>query len=632
MEEAVRNQETRRPVRTLNAEVARKIAAGEVIDRPSAIIRELMDNAVDSGASSIQVEISGGGIEKIRVIDNGCGMTKADLSSCARPHATSKITNETDLLRLTTLGFRGEALSSMAAVSRLEITSGGWRMNASITEDHVLTPAPLTQGTIVQTAGLFENFPARRLFLKRPASETMLCRSMFEEKAIPRPDLALSLTVDGDEKLNLPAGQSLTERFTQTLALPESADLFYEIGAAESAWSFRVVIGEPAVYRDNRKNLYVYVNGRRIQEYSLMQAVEYGGQGYFPNGSHPVACLFVTMDPALVDFNIHPAKREARFKDIAPLHHAVSTTVRNFFKDYTVKTMLHADRSAPTDDASERLFDFDSAVSDEATQTVAAANAVPFATADDSSTAPQNDVAQKSVSYSDISRGDWRSHFFGGEAKQTNDSPHETNANDRSVNASSLPYKELPTTTEYTDDRSFRFIGSALGTFLVAEKNDTLYLIDQHAADERIRYNALMASGGQRQTLLVPYTVTTAGTSDDDYLESIRTTLESAGFSCKNCGNGKWEFYSVPIRWKGTEADLGHDLLDKRINPQEILNAIAATTACRAAVKDGTVLDTGTASRIAQEALSLSDPHCPHGRPIYTSITREQLFALVKRT
>ena len=158
-----------RPVKALNAEVARKIAAGEVIDRPNAIVRELMDNAVDSGATEISVEIKGGGIEQIRVVDDGCGMTREDLENCARPHATSKIQSETDLLRLTTLGFRGEALSSMAAVSRLQITSGQWKMNASVTEDHLLTAVTPVRGTIVQTSELFANFPARRLFLKRPA-------------------------------------------------------------------------------------------------------------------------------------------------------------------------------------------------------------------------------------------------------------------------------------------------------------------------------------------------------------------------------------------------------------------------------------------------------------------------------
>ena len=158
------------PVRQLNAEVARKIAAGEVIDRPNAIVRELMDNAIDSGAVNITVEISEGGIEKIRIVDNGCGLTENDLANCARPHATSKISTETDLLNLTTLGFRGEALSSIAAVCRLSISSGGKKMRASITEDHIIEPTTPTEGTIVCAEGLFENFPARRQFLKRAAT------------------------------------------------------------------------------------------------------------------------------------------------------------------------------------------------------------------------------------------------------------------------------------------------------------------------------------------------------------------------------------------------------------------------------------------------------------------------------
>ena len=171
------------PVKSLNPEVARKIAAGEVIDRPNAIIRELMDNSIDSGATSITVEIAGGGIDKIRILDNGCGMTKEDLQNCARPHATSKISTEVDLMNLSTLGFRGEALASIAAVARLSIISGGWKMRASITEDHILEAVAPTQGTIVQSEGLFENFPARRQFLKRNATEGLMCKNTFIEKA-----------------------------------------------------------------------------------------------------------------------------------------------------------------------------------------------------------------------------------------------------------------------------------------------------------------------------------------------------------------------------------------------------------------------------------------------------------------
>ena len=222
------DKKTRRAVRQLSADVARKIAAGEVIDRPNAIVRELMDNAVDSGADSISVEISGGGIEKIRISDNGSGMTKEDLSACARPHATSKIVDTADLNNITTLGFRGEALASIAAVSRLSISSGNWRMKASILEDHILEQIPLVQngeGTIVMSEGLFENYPARRRFLKRPSSENMLCRETFVEKALPRPDIAFRLTTDNSLRLDLPKDVTLTERFVSALELNESTEI-----------------------------------------------------------------------------------------------------------------------------------------------------------------------------------------------------------------------------------------------------------------------------------------------------------------------------------------------------------------------------------------------------------------------
>ena len=168
-----------------------------------------MDNAIDSGATQITVEIAGGGIEKIRVNDNGSGMTKDDLFNCARPHATSKIATETDLLNLSTLGFRGEALASIAAVARLSIISGGWKMRASITEDHIIEPVSPTEGTIVQSEGLFENFPARRQFLKRAATEGLMCRNTFIEKAVARPDIAFRFISDGEIKIDLPAGQFL---------------------------------------------------------------------------------------------------------------------------------------------------------------------------------------------------------------------------------------------------------------------------------------------------------------------------------------------------------------------------------------------------------------------------------------
>ena len=258
-----------KPVRILNAEVARKIAAGEVIDRPNAIIRELMDNAIDSNADSITVEISGGGIDKVRVVDNGVGMTKDDLANCARPHATSKISTETDLMNLTTLGFRGEALASIAAVCRLSINSGGYVMNASITEDHIITPTTPLEGTIVSAEGLFENFPARRVFLKRPASEATLCKTMFVEKALANPQTAFRFINEGSIRLDLQKGQTLIQRFVKAMELSEPQSLFSLVHGQDTGhnpdWSFDVVIGEPSVHRPNKKDIFIFVNGLKIQ-------------------------------------------------------------------------------------------------------------------------------------------------------------------------------------------------------------------------------------------------------------------------------------------------------------------------------------------------------------------------------
>lgn len=650
---------TKRGVRLLSPEVARKIAAGEVIDRPNAIVRELLDNAVDSGASRIKVEITGGGIEKIRVIDNGSGMTKDDLINCARPHATSKIASEEDLLHLSTLGFRGEALSSMAAVSRLEIKSNGWKMNASVTEDHVLTEDAISEGTIVQTAALFENFPARRVFLKRPASEGLLCRNTFEEKVLPRPDIAFSLIMDGDEKLNLPKTDSLVKRFTQTMNFFEEESLFYEVGAIapDGKWSFKLVIGEPGVSRSTRKEIYIFVNGRKIQEYSLLQAIEYGAQGYFPNGTHPVACLFVTMDPALVDFNIHPAKKEARFKDISELHHAVSTTTRAFFKDYTVKNLLDEKNDKPeeqTEVLSKEWFEpeqnntgvLHSTFTSSSTDTTSAWKSEKnINIINDAHDAPEKTEPRR---YADIrrpaygektifassgheSKSEGRNAFFGNMnslvQEALSDEITEIKSDERITKPNYIPEKDID-----VPEDSFHFVGMTLGTFLIAEKDDVLYIIDQHAAHERYLYNQIVEKMGEKQALLVPYVIETDSESEDKFLKEIQPALIKSGFDAVDAGNGRWEFNSVPVRWKGTEKDLKRDILDRRINPNDMINAFAASTACRMAVMDGTVLDTQTAATIARQALELPDPHCPHGRPVFTTITRKQLFSLVKRT
>ena len=675
------------PVRTLNVEVARKIAAGEVIDRPNAIVRELMDNAIDSGASKIIVEICGGGIEKIRIIDNGCGMTKEDLQNCARPHATSKISTEIDLMNLTTLGFRGEALASIAAVARLSIISGGWRMRASVTEDHIIEQVAQTEGTIVQSEGLFENFPARRQFLKRAGTEALMCKNTFVEKALARPDIAFKFIQDGETKLDLPENQSLKDRFCMACSYKEPSELFYELenSSIDGDWSFSVVIGEPAVSRTNKKEIFIYTNGRRIQEYALVQAVEYGGQGFFPNGTYPVAAVFINIRPDLIDFNIHPAKREARFYDISSVHHGLSSTLKAFFKQYTRENF---ESNLQADEINQNfLFELNKNIIENAYQQNhenqnygSNSDAKTFSNnanydfnslsnvSNQTNNQTENQIEEKSENYkkhiayktpveSSHTFSDFRSQYLGIKNTTSGANPSEAKSFETRFNFNSMENVSKATNLQnfsqnnfstqmqektessvnqnnQNNDSNIKFLGCCLGTFLLAQKDDCLFIIDQHAAHERILFDRIISSQGDapRQQLLIPYKIKTESKSQDNQLFKLKDRLCNIGFEINQISDGNWEISTTPDRWTGTEYDLKTLLFVKQVEPEQIIRAIAAMTACKAAVKDGYVLDAITAEKLVKQAFTLEDPHCPHGRPIYTVFSREKLFELVKRT
>lgn len=660
-----------RPVKTLVPEVARKIAAGEVIDRPCAVLREFLDNAVDAGASRITAEIESGGTSLIRVADNGCGMTKEDVELCALPHATSKIVSDGDLERLTTLGFRGEALASIAAVSRLEITAcrdgQAWHLETGPDNKQFISPASLPAGTVAVCRGLFENFPARHRFLKRAQAETALCKQVFIDKSLPFPDRAFRLVCDSKIRFDFPAGQTPVQRFCSALEMNENLPLFYEIrshdgkNAAEHsadaekpaennvpqgagaaavspappAWSFSIILGESGMYRSDRKLMYVFVNGRRVQEYALLQAIDYGAEGYFPNGTHPIACLFLNIDSSLVDFNIHPAKKEVRFKDIGPIHHGISSAVRNFYRDLSVHELSRENANEAAVGRNTALYgDFLNDGFFGSGKAGEREHASGYADYAGSANGERNYAAAAFFNTDRRTQnrsGDGENAAYGAPAigLTEKNTAYDTAAATGSADRSGI---ENTTSAGTSAVNNLRFIGSALGVFLIAEKDGDLYLVDQHAGHERLLFERFLETAGEKQALLVPLVIETASEDDDRYLESLVPALHKAGFTMKNCGSGRWEVESVPIKWRGTERDLQKDLLDKRIAPDEIIRSIAATSSCRAAVKDGHVLDPLTAQRLLFDIFNLKDPHCPHGRPIWTKITKEELFRAVRRT
>jgi DNA mismatch repair protein MutL len=525
-------------------------------------------------------------------------MTAEDLSICTETHTTSKISAEDDLLALSTLGFRGEALSSIQAVSRLEITTTRAGREAWKLELGRLKPDRLHVGTIVSIEDLFGNFPARRQFLKRASAETLLCRQIFTEKALAWPGIEFRFSVDGAQKLLLAPESTLIERTLAALSPKESETFFHEIKGSGEGFSFTAVLGSPDVVRADRRDLMVFVNGRRIMEYSLLQAMEYGCEGYFPNGGHPFGLLFVTIDPALVDFNIHPAKREARFRDAGSLHHAVSSTIRDFFRRWTIATLTRDGEAA----TARELFE-------------------TYGARPEPEENPRGGpVATNAYAY-DRPKDRYAEPRYAPPRDQDNSQDWSSDGVTALAQAAAAPGMAS----------TFRYLGQVFNTFLAVEKNNLFYLVDQHAAHERILYDDLFSRASDKQELLVPYRIETDSGKDDRFVESMRDEIAQAGFSIENEGDGIWQVTAVPARWTGTQADLVNDLLDSAKDPASLVSHLYATSACRAACKAGDPLDDGTARRLVEQAFALAEPVCPHGRPLWIVMDEAELFARIKR-
>jgi DNA mismatch repair protein MutL len=563
-------------IHILDPSVARKIAAGEVIERPAGVVRELLDNSLDARASRIEVGLEGGGTELIRVVDDGHGMGRDDLERSVLPHATSKIATDDDLLHVRTLGFRGEALPSVAAVSRLDITSAPpeetpHRLRVEAGRVTALEPAPGAPGTSVAVADLFYNVPARRQFLKRPGSEFTTARSVFLDKALAFPDVEFRLASNGELKSVLPRADRV-ERIAAAYPQRTEPAMLHEIEAAGEGFRALVVAGEPTAPRKDRKALQVFVNRRRIWEFALVQAVEYAYRDYLHGGLYPVAYLFVDVEPELVDFNIHPAKREVRFRNLPEIHRRVVSALSSYLSVF--------DRRA-----------------------VSMGEALPFG---------ESTVAEPS-----------------GSSAPAHAAPSGRATFDLSRVLAPTPSADHAAEPTTGDDPGFRYLGQIMGLFLVVERGDRLYLVDQHAAHERIIYDRLR-SGAGGQELLFPVRLEVHADAEQT-LRGKRDELRRLGIELAE-RDGAWELLTVPSAVPVEAESLAALLMDLLDQPADFERELYASLSCRSAVKDGDALAPQTAISIVRGVLGLDNARCPHGRPVWAEFTRDQLVSLVGRT
>ena len=590
-------------IRILPPLLAQKIAAGEVIERPQSVVRELIDNALDSGANELDLMLQQGGNDLIVVQDNGSGMTRDDLALCWQPHATSKLHEEADLYQIRTMGFRGEALSSIASVSRLTVFSLGVS-EGGVLEVHGGSRTRLEawagrKGTRVEVASLFYNLPARLQFLKRAGSEFLLCKTTFLEKAAAHPGLSFRLFNDDRLALFLPAKngeQALKERFLDIYrSTVEHPALLHQISASHPEATITMVLGRPELYQHDRKMIQVFVNRRRVNEFSLVQAIEAGYTGFLPGGRFPVAALFLDVDPARVDVNIHPAKREVKLMDNRRLHSQVVRMIQDFLRiDYHRRDPANQSQSmAPA------LPGFESGSAPVLTRSSAMVN---------------YDLRQCLTIPTEVREG-----------------PRELENRDRPLIQPSPAHPAQPRFDTTVPGSSIRYLGQIFGVFLVAIHGERLILLDFHAAHERIlfdRYRSNLAS----QALLVPLRLEPAtGTDYHHGLSACVAALRERGIALRLDGSD-WILEAVPLCFSGNTEILVEALESDTLTVDNLDRSLFASLACRAARKDGDLVTADQAQALLEEALALPEPRCPHGRPIWFSLSRDELFELVGRT
>ncbi|MDR1301764.1 MAG: DNA mismatch repair endonuclease MutL [Treponema sp.] len=608
--------ESQRQIQVLPPEEARKIAAGEVVDRPAALVRELLDNAIDAKSTVIEVVIEEGGTRRIEVIDDGVGMTREDLLLCCQTHATSKIRSINDLDITKTLGFRGEALAAAAAVSHLEILTSvdgreAWCLELGPgggTAPHVQQVRRI-KGTTIRALGIFDTIPVRKRFLRKDWSEANLCKQAFIDKALVFPDISFRFIQDGKLKLLLPKVATLKERFAALLLNRNEAPFLHEISASGTGFLINMVLGSPALSRNDRRQQYVFANRRRIQEYSLLQALEYGVQGWFPNNAHPIGAIYVDINPALADFNIHPAKREVRFTDAGAIHLAVTRTLRDFVHHLNLSAEkqwvdtepgnVQITNSSPipegTGQVTWNLFSKQST------------GISPWGNPGDWARPPQPQTA--SLALEALIEPDEQPVALAGTAEEE-----------------SVPQAVAEQSPAY----GLRYVGRAFGVFILVENGNKLFMIDQHAAHERILYEELLSKPIPMQELLVAIPFTTESEEDDRFIAQHQADLARLGVVIK-ADNGAWRIEALPVAWRLGDAATIKEILNLKNAGEDMAEHWAATLVCHHALKEGDYLDERTALAFGEAALKLRVPRCPHGRPIWYEITRETAFKAVRR-
>jgi DNA mismatch repair protein MutL len=575
---------TQRTIRILPTELQNQIAAGEVVERPSSVVKELVENSLDAGARSVQVWVEGGGRSLVKVVDDGAGIPSEQLELALTRHATSKIGSLSDLGAIASFGFRGEALPSIASVSRLRIASlaRGQEEGASVAVEFGLSqgpvPAAVAAGTQVEVRDLFANVPARLKFLKTQATETKRCQEILQRFALAHPEVDFELLVGGRSALRFFKGQGLLLRLGLIWPAPLTEGLM-PVSARDQGLSLSGFAGPPDQAQLRADRILLYVNRRPVQDRILLKAVREGYSGRLLSREYPQAVIFLEVDPSAVDVNVHPAKSEIRFRDEGRVFALVRSAVAG-----VMGPALHQSAAPPGLQGVERQAD------------------LPYPAP--SLSPPPPHFAEEPARW-EVRRIE----------RPASEGQEQT----------LMP--ERPASDTGTD--GYDYLGQIAGTYLLLRSPGGLLVVDQHAAHERVLFERLRRGPVSGAPLAMPLEVP-LHPSQREPLQRCLKQLHGLGFLLETPGPDLLLIRSVPAQLvPGQAKELLLSILDERAATMERLWAMIA---CRSAVKAGETLSGDEALSLL--ALWLQCPgreHCPHGRPTTVTLTPRELERLFKR-
>lgn len=626
-------------IHVLDSETIDKIAAGEVVEKPASVVKELVENAIDAGADKITVEIKEGGISLIRVTDNGCGIAKEDLEPAFMRHATSKITNVEDLNAISSLGFRGEALSSISAVSQVEMITKkregllGIKVccNGGIMGDMEEIGAP--DGTTILVRNLFYNTPVRKKFLHTSTTEGSYVFELMQHIALSHPEIAISFIQNGQTRFFTSGNGNLSDVIYRIYG-KDVANHIIPVQANQNGIQIHGFIGKTILGRANRNYETFFVNGRYIKSKIISSAVEEGYKTFLMQHKYPFAILHFTVNGEDIDVNVHPTKMEIRIMDPVPFCEFVKETIHNALNE-SVLIREYQDENASKE--SETIENANSPKEKERAPE-------PFE--------EKRIQKETQVPHFVQETADYQMNKILGNAKQSQTFLSKTyKTGDNIIKQDTKPIikkveqMELFSTAldDDNDNRlsGLKIIGQVFDTYWIVEFQDSIYFVDQHAAHEKVNYESFVDNLKQKKNttqLLMPPIIVSLSSLEMNAYQNYQSYFSELGFEIEPFGGDELSIRGIPMDLYGNNAkDLFLTVLDELIDtpvrgtPDVILLKIASMS-CKASVKGNQKMTYEEAKALLKQLFALDNPyHCPHGRPTMFSMSRQELEKKFKR-